>query len=91
MIDKHMELLLEINSKLDQLLSRVEQPRWLVQGTVRVSHYMQDGHEQYTQTMVVFADSEQEARDKFVTHWESKTSEYETYYIAWADKAHQTS
>ena len=81
----------QLNAKLDQLLSRVAQPRWLVQGTVSVSHYMQDGREQQVETLVVLADSEQEARDKFVSHWESKTSEYEVSYIAWADKAYQTS
>jgi hypothetical protein len=81
----------QLNAKLDQLLSRVAQPRWLVQGTVSVSHYMQDGREQRVETLVVLADSEQEARDKFVAYWESKTSEYATYYSAWADKAYQTS
>ena len=80
----------QLNAKLDQLLSRVAQPQWLVQGTVSVSHYMQDGKETTTETLVVLADSEQEARDKFVAYWESKTSEYATYYSAWADKAYQT-
>ncbi len=79
----------QVNAKLDQLLSRVAQPRWLVQGTVSVSHYMQDGRETTTETLAVLADSEQEARDKFVTYWEGKTSEYATYYTARADKAYQ--
>jgi hypothetical protein len=81
----------QLTAKLDQLLSRVDQPRWLVQGTVSVSHYMQDGREQRVETLVVLADTEQEACDKFVAHWESKTSEYAVYYTAWADKAYQTS
>ena len=81
----------QLNAKLDQLLSRVAQPRWLVQGTVSVSHYMQDGREQQVETLVVVADSEQEARDKFVAHWESKTSAYSVSYSAWAEKAYQTS
>ncbi len=86
--EREARLNTQLNAKLDQLLNRVAQPRWLVQGTVSVSHYMIDGKETTTETLVILAHSEQEACDKFVHHWESKTQQYATYYTARADKAY---
>lgn len=88
----------EINAKLDLLLARVdlllmrlgEKASWLVQGRVFISEYMVDGEKERKESMMIQADTEEEAMLKFEQHWNSKTEEYETYYHACADTARKS-
>lgn len=60
---------------------------WLVNGTVRVSHYM--GKEtQESETRLVIADSIEQAEEKFVQHFESLSRPYDVSYWATVDSAY---
>lgn len=58
---------------------------WLVQGKVKISRYMSSS-EISEVTRLVKADTAEVAREKFVQHFESKSSSYGTnYFVLEAD------
>lgn len=54
---------------------------FLVIGTIEYSSYMNErGNSIFTDTRLVIADDENNARDKFKAYWENQSSEYSHTY-----------
>jgi hypothetical protein len=53
---------------------------FLVSGEIRKTFYMEDDYQKISDTQLIIAKDEDEARKIFVTYWENKTDEYSVYY-----------
>jgi hypothetical protein len=57
---------------------------WLVQGGYRLTYYGTDKSENFNAMRLVEADSEGEAKELFIKHYDSMTDAYRVYYHAYA-------
>jgi hypothetical protein len=62
---------------------------YLVKGDVNITHYM--GQDKTVEvTNLVYANSKEEADEKFRKYWESKTSDYDVYYRVYSVEVCET-
>jgi hypothetical protein len=57
----------------------MERCYWLINGKIAITQY-EGKTEIVSQQNLVIAATPKEAKQKFIQHWESKTSEYAVYY-----------
>jgi hypothetical protein len=63
---------------------------FLIEGRVERSDYMEDRRKEPEKVIrIVEADTDNEAEEKFVKHFESKSSPYSTSYYAYVDECNE--